>query len=92
MVPSTSKIQILELVNENKKLKDRIDRLKETLIDLHNQYAAMTDHAAKRQGAHLDQREGDVYHEMQALKSVYGLKRRTTKTIMGLTGQEIKGS
>lgn len=63
-----------------------LEQAREALRKTHNQYAALTDYIRKRQGAHLGNNQGDVYHEMQAASSRFGLKSKHTSDVLVALG------
>ncbi|WP_373092994.1 hypothetical protein [Zhongshania sp.] len=69
-----------------KKLEEQLEQAREALRKTHNQYAALTDYIRKRQGAHLGNNQGDVYHEMQAAASRFGLKSKHTSDVLVALG------
>lgn len=65
---------------------EQLEQAREALRKTHNQYAALTDYIRKRQGAHLGNNQGDVYHEMQAAASRFGLKSKHTSDVLVALG------
>ncbi|WP_373088772.1 hypothetical protein, partial [Zhongshania sp.] len=67
---------------------EQLEQAREALRKTHNQYAALTDYIRKRQGAHLGNKQGDVYHEMQAAASRFGLKSKHTSEVLVALGEQ----